>query len=62
MTTPDGGCYSYAALDSGNARYANLIGALGVRPSERVAVQIDKSPYALMLYLTCLRAGVESWQ
>jgi len=62
MTTPDGGCYSYADLDSGTARYANLIRTLGVRPGERVAVQIDKSPQALMLYLACLREGVESWQ
>ena len=29
----------------------------GVLPGDRVAVQVEKSPEALILYLACLRAG-----
>ncbi len=34
-----------------------MLDALGVRPGDRVAVQVEKSPEALMLYLACLRTG-----
>ncbi|MEV9241998.1 AMP-binding protein, partial [Klebsiella pneumoniae] len=29
----------------------------GVRPGDRVAVQVEKSPDAILLYLACVRAG-----
>ena len=29
----------------------------GVAPGDRVAVQVEKSPEAMLLYLACLRAG-----
>ena len=32
-------------------------GARGVVPGDRVAVQVEKTPEALVLYLACLRAG-----
>src|SRR5262249_25958226 len=48
---------TYAELDAGSARFANAIVSLGVRTGDRVAVQIDKSPEAILLYLACLRAG-----
>lgn len=49
--------YSWADLDSVSSRIAHLLTDLGLSPGARVAVQIEKSPEALMLYLACLRAG-----
>ena len=41
----------------GSGRFANALVALGVKPDDRVAVQVEKSPEALLLYLGCIRAG-----
>ena len=49
---------SYAEADAGAARYASLLARLGLEPGDRVAVQVEKSPEALLLYLACLRAGL----
>jgi malonyl-CoA/methylmalonyl-CoA synthetase len=53
----DGTTLSYAAAEEGSARYAALLTGLGVAPGDRVAVQVEKSAEALLLYLACLRAG-----
>ena len=39
------------------ARFAHVLVRHGVVPGDRVAVQVEKSPNALCLYLACLRAG-----
>ena len=39
------------------ARFAHVLSRLGVKPGDRVAVQVEKSPEALILYFACLRAG-----
>lgn len=39
------------------ARLAHVLIRHGVQPGDRVAVQVEKSPEALFLYLACLRAG-----
>lgn len=39
------------------ARYATRIAELGLKHGDRVAVQVEKSPEALFLYLACLRGG-----
>ncbi len=44
------------ALDLSN-RIASAMDTLGIRPGDRVAVQVDKSAEALILYLACLRSG-----
>ncbi|ULJ76616.1 malonate--CoA ligase [Rhizobium gallicum] len=44
------------ALDL-SGRIASAIDALGIRPGDRVAVQVEKSAEALILYLACLRCG-----
>ena len=49
--------YSYAKLEELTARYAGFIAALGVVPGDRIAVQVEKSPEALCLYLACLQSG-----
>lgn len=57
LTTPDGAKYSYAdALDE-SARIALCLTDMGLKPGNRVTVQVDKSPAAVWLYLACLRAG-----
>src|SRR5204862_3385625 len=38
-------------------RLANTLVELGVKPGDRVAAQVEKTPEALMLYLASLRAG-----
>ncbi len=53
-----GASLSYAEADAGSARYASLLASLGLNPGDRVAVQVEKSPEALLLYLACLRAGL----
>jgi len=57
VETGEGAVHSYADLRSVSARYAAHLTALGVRKGDRVAVQVEKSPEALFLYLACLRAG-----
>jgi malonyl-CoA/methylmalonyl-CoA synthetase len=49
--------YTWRDLERGTAMLANLIDSLALPPSSRVAVQVDKSVEALMLYLAVLRAG-----
>ncbi len=58
IETSDGGRYSYADLERESARYAGFLAGLGLKTGDRVAVQIEKSPQALFLYLGCLRAGL----
>jgi malonyl-CoA/methylmalonyl-CoA synthetase len=54
----DGSAISYGQAEEGAGRYASLLASLGLKPGDRVAVQVDKSPEALLLYLGCLRAGL----
>jgi malonyl-CoA/methylmalonyl-CoA synthetase len=49
--------YSWRDLERGSAMIANLLASLALPPASRVAVQVDKSVEALMLYLAVLRAG-----
>ena len=55
--TQDGALHSYADVEAGAARMAGALVALGVKPGDRVAVQIEKSLQAVLLYLGCARAG-----
>jgi malonyl-CoA/methylmalonyl-CoA synthetase len=57
LETPQGRSLSYGDVMAGSARFANAITELGVKPGDRVAVQVEKSPEALLLYLGCVRAG-----
>jgi malonyl-CoA/methylmalonyl-CoA synthetase len=40
------------------ARFAHVLTDLGLKPGDRLAVQIDKSADALALYAACVQAGV----
>ena len=57
IETPEGREITYGGLDEGSARFANALVSLGVVAGDRVAVQVEKSPDAVLLYLACLRAG-----
>jgi malonyl-CoA/methylmalonyl-CoA synthetase len=49
---------TYAQLDQETARYAAALRRFGLEHGDRVAVQVEKSPQSLFLYLACLRAGL----
>jgi len=53
----DARTFTYAELGAETARFANAIIAAGVASGDRVAVQVEKSPATLILYLATLRAG-----
>jgi malonyl-CoA/methylmalonyl-CoA synthetase len=53
----DGAAISYGALEAGAAQVAGHLIALGVEPGDRVALQAEKSPEAVMVYLGTLKAG-----
>jgi malonyl-CoA/methylmalonyl-CoA synthetase len=53
----DGRWYRYQDVDDVSARFANALVDLGVEPGDRVAVQVEKSIEAIMLYLGTIRAG-----
>jgi malonyl-CoA/methylmalonyl-CoA synthetase len=57
LTTPAGRELSYAALREKSARFAGALMRLGVVQGDRVAVQVDKSVDAVLLYVACLRMG-----
>lgn len=57
IETSAGHQYQYEDILKITARFANALKASGVRPGDRVAVQAEKSPEALFLYLACVRAG-----
>ncbi len=57
IITPEGRDFTYADALAISARLAGALTALGVKPGDRVAVQVDKSPEAVLLYLACLRMG-----
>ena len=49
--------YSWRDLERGSAMMANLLASLDLPAASRIAVQVDKSVEAVMLYLAVLRAG-----
>jgi len=57
LETGAGERLTYADLDARAARLSAALAAFGARPGDRVAVQMEKSPWALALYLACLRGG-----
>ena len=58
VETDDGLCYSWQDLDEASAMVAQLLDFLVLPPGARIAVQVEKSVEALILYLATLRAGL----
>ena len=57
VETEDGLCYSWHDLERASAMLANLLQSLNLPAGARIAVQVDKSVEAMLLYLATLRAG-----
>ncbi len=58
IETDSGLFYSWRDLERATAMLANLLGGLNLPEGTRVAVQVEKSVEAAMLYLATLRAGL----
>ena len=57
VETDNGLHYSWQDLERASAMLANLLTDLDLPPRSRVAVQVEKSVEAMLLYLATLRAG-----
>jgi malonyl-CoA/methylmalonyl-CoA synthetase len=57
IETDSGLCYSWRDIERASAMLANLLESLDLAPGSRIAVQVEKSVEAAMLYLATLRAG-----
>ena len=57
VETDAGQFYTWRDLERGTAKLANFLQSLELPEGSRIAVQVDKSVEALMLYLATLRAG-----
>ncbi|MDZ4375476.1 MAG: AMP-binding protein [Phenylobacterium sp.] len=53
----DGASISYGELEVGAAQVAGRLVAEGVRPGDRIALQAEKCPQSIMVYLGVLKAG-----
>lgn len=58
FSTPAGTEYTYQQVMDISSQIANLLVAKGGTPGDRVAVQVDKTVEAVLLYLGCLKAGL----
>lgn len=54
---PNSSATTYGAALGQVRRIAGALVEIGVRPGDRVAAQVDKSPEAVLLYLACLQTG-----
>ncbi|WP_295454535.1 malonyl-CoA synthase [uncultured Pseudophaeobacter sp.] len=62
-TTPflrllDGQVITHQYFLATSAQIANVTAQIGLKPGDRVAVQVEKSPQALALYAACAQAGL----
>ncbi|AOW13036.1 malonyl-CoA synthase [Hydrogenophaga crassostreae] len=58
IETDDDRRWTFGDLHGQSAQMANWLQSLGLKPGDRVMVQVEKSVPALVFYLACLRAGV----
>ncbi len=58
IETSDGFYYSWDDLEKATSKLANLLASLKLPKGARVAVQVEKSPEALFLYLATIKAGL----
>ncbi|OJU17623.1 MULTISPECIES: malonyl-CoA synthase [unclassified Sphingomonas] len=57
LILPDGAVITYAAAFDRSLRMAGLFRALGIAPGDRIAVQVEKGPEALLAYFGAMAAG-----
>lgn len=53
----DGTTVTHGSFLETAGQFANLLVQLGIKPGDRVAAQVEKSPEALALYAACMRSG-----
>jgi len=58
IESENGELLTYADLEDWAHRLALALEGAGAYPGDRVAVQVEKSPLAVALYLACLKAGL----
>ncbi|MGB1696191.1 MAG: AMP-binding protein, partial [Paracoccaceae bacterium] len=58
MHLPSGDVLSYAEFMNLAARVANVLVGLGLEVGDRLAVQVEKSEFALALYAACVQSGI----
>jgi malonyl-CoA/methylmalonyl-CoA synthetase len=58
LRVPGGATIPYGEAFKQAAQFAHVLVRHGLEPGDRVAVQVEKSPAALILYLACLQAGL----
>ena len=54
----DGAVMTHAGFLGMAARIAHVLTSLGLKPGDRLAAQVEKSPEALAVYAACAQAGV----
>ena len=54
----DGTTFTHGQFLQQAAQYAHVLNDFGLRPGDRVAVQIEKSPHSLAIYAACVQAGL----
>lgn len=54
----DGTSISYSTFLATTGQLAHVLAKHGLKPDDRVAVQVEKSPEALALYAACVQAGL----
>ncbi|MGB0683522.1 MAG: malonate--CoA ligase [Magnetovibrionaceae bacterium] len=57
LVCQDGATWSFADFFGQAARFAHALGDLGLETGDRVAVQVEKTPEALALYIACAQGG-----
>jgi malonyl-CoA/methylmalonyl-CoA synthetase len=58
LTLPGDEVFTYGDLDHVSAKMAGALLSAGAKPGDRIAVQIEKSPENVALYLGAMRAGL----
>jgi malonyl-CoA/methylmalonyl-CoA synthetase len=57
LLPPGAASISYGEAFARAAQFAHVLAGHGLKPGDRLAVQVEKSPAALILYLAALRGG-----
>ncbi|MEP2639715.1 malonyl-CoA synthase [Roseobacter sp.] len=58
LILPGGQTLTHAAFLAMAARYAHVFVDLGLKPGDRLALQVEKSPQALAVYAAAVQAGI----
>ena len=54
----DGSTLTYKDFITNSSKMANALGKLGLKPGDRLAIQVEKSPEMLTVYAACAQAGI----